>query len=103
MILGYVYILKCCDGSYYTGSTKDLERRMSEHEMGIGSKYTSKRLPLELVYVEVLDRIDDAFYREHQIKRWTRKKKEALIKQEYSKLKEFAVCLNKTHSKYYSK
>jgi putative endonuclease len=79
MKTGYVYILKCSDGTYYTGSTTDLERRLQQHEAGEGSKYTKQRLPIELIYSEEFDRIDFAFYREKQIQAWSRKKKQALI------------------------
>ncbi len=75
----HVYILRCCDGSYYTGSTWDLERRILEHEAGEGANHTAKRLPVELVYTEEFDRIDNAFQREKQIQGWSRSKKEALI------------------------
>ncbi|MCJ7435818.1 MAG: GIY-YIG nuclease family protein [Anaerolineales bacterium] len=74
-----MYILECCDNSYYVGSTKDLKRRMSQHQDGIGSNYTSKRLPVKPVYCEEYDRIDEAFYRENQVQGWTRPKREALI------------------------
>jgi putative endonuclease len=76
---GYVYILECADGSYYTGSTQDLEKRLLEHQKGIGSNHTKKRLPVKLIYFEEYQRIDQAFYREKQIQGWNRKKKEALI------------------------
>jgi len=76
---GYMYILKCSDGTYYTGSTNDLEKRLWQHQNGEGSEYTKKRRPVELVYFEEYDRIDYAFYREQQVKDWNRKKKEALI------------------------
>ncbi len=76
---GYVYILKCSDGSYYTGSTTNLELRIQQHQAGEGAKHTKSRLPVDLVYSEEYDRIDYAFYREKQIQRWGRKKKTALI------------------------
>ena len=79
MKTGYIYILKCSDGTFYTGSTTDLERRLAQHEAGEGSKYTKQRLPIELSYSEEFDRIDFAFYREKQIQSWSRKKKLALI------------------------
>jgi putative endonuclease len=78
-MIGYMYILKCADGSYYTGSTKDLEKRLKEHLAGEGANHTKQRLPIELVYFEVFDRIDTAFYKEKQVQGWSRKKKEALI------------------------
>lgn len=80
MSKGYMYILECADGSYYTGSTKDLERRLWEHQNMLGANYTKKRLPVKLVYYEEYLRIDEAFYREKQVQGWNRKKKEALIK-----------------------
>jgi putative endonuclease len=77
--MAWMYILECCDSSYYVGSTKDLNLRISQHQEGIGANYTSKRLPVKLIYCEEYDRIDDAFYREKQVQGWTRRKREALI------------------------
>lgn len=79
MAKGYMYILECSDGSYYTGSTIDLELRVTQHQAGVGANHTKKRLPVKLLYYEEFGRIDDAFYREKQVQRWNRKKKEALI------------------------
>ena len=93
---GYVYILKCANGKFYTGSTNDLEKRLAEHNMGEGANFTKKHLPVELVYFEEFERIDEAFYREKQIQGWTRKKKEALINGEFNKLHELAKCHNET-------
>ena len=76
---GYMYILRCADGTYSTGSTVDLAKRICEHKHGVGPHYTRDRLPVELVYFEVFDRIDLTFFREKQIQGWNRKKKEALI------------------------
>ncbi len=83
---GYTYILKCANGKYYTGSTTDLDRRIAQHQAGEGANFTRKNLPVELVYYEEHQRIDQAFYREKQIQGWSRKKKEALIKGEFDKL-----------------
>jgi putative endonuclease len=77
--MAWMYILECCDGSYYVGSTKDLRRRLFEHQEGFGSNYTSKRLPVQLVYCEEYERIADAFSREKQVQGWRRAKREALI------------------------
>ncbi len=74
-----MYILVCSNGRYYTGSTKNLEKRFSEHQSGNGANFTKKNLPVELVYYEEYQRIDEAFYREKQVQGWSRKKKEALI------------------------
>jgi putative endonuclease len=82
----WMYILECADGSYYVGSTKDLERRIAEHQNGLGAKYTSRRLPVKLVYGEEYDRVADAYYREKQVQGWNRAKREALIKGEYETL-----------------
>jgi putative endonuclease len=76
---GYMYILECSDGSYYTGSTVDLELRLAQHQAGEGANHTKKRLPVKLLYYEEYQRIDEAFYREKQVQGWSRKKKEALI------------------------
>lgn len=76
---GYTYILECSDGSYYTGSTKDLSLRLKQHQSGHGAKHTKSRLPVKLVYYEEYQRIDLAFAREKQIQGWSRRKKEALI------------------------
>lgn len=76
---GYIYILECSDGTYYTGSTKDLPLRIQQHNEGEGANHTKKRLPVKLIYYEEYQRIDKAFYREKQVQGWSRKKKEALI------------------------
>ena len=86
MAKGFTYILLCIDNSYYTGSTKNLDVRLEQHQMGEGSNHTKKRLPVKLIYFEEYDRIDVAFYREKQIQNWSRKKKEALISGESSKI-----------------
>lgn len=74
-----MYILKCSDNSYYVGSTKNLVLRLAQHQLGKGSRYTSGRLPVELVYGEEYDRIADAYAREKQVQNWSRTKREALI------------------------
>jgi len=88
---GYLYILECSDGSYYTGSTKDLELRLAQLQAGKGANHKKKRLPVKLVYYEEFQRIDEAFYKEKQVQGWSRKKKEALIKGEFYKLPELAI------------
>lgn len=64
---GYMYILECSDGSYYTGSTTDIEARFYQHQVGKGANHTKKRLPVKLLYVEEYEKIDEAFEREKQI------------------------------------
>lgn len=86
-----VYILRCADGSYYTGLTKqNIEARLWEHNEGIYEGYTKKRRPVELVFTETYDRITDAITRERQIKGWSRTKKEALIAPDYERLPELS-------------
>lgn len=88
---GFVYILKCSDGSYYTGSTIDIELRVIQHQEGKGANHTKKRLSVKLLYFEQYHRIDLAFYREKQIQGWSRRKKEALIEGRFSDLPELAM------------
>ena len=95
----FVYILECADGSYYTGSTWDLERRLWEHNNGLGAKHTAKRLPVKLVFCEACDRIEDAYMREKQIQGWSRKKKEALMAGDWERVHGFAECQNASHSR----
>ena len=75
----YVYLLRCSDGSLYTGYTDDVERRLAVHQSGKGAKYTRSRLPVELVYSEELPDKSAALRREAAIKKLTREKKLALI------------------------
>lgn len=86
----YMYILECSDGTFYTGSTRDLEKRLTEHSAGLGANYTSKRLPVKLVYYELYNRIEDAFHREKKVQNWSRKKKLALINQKTEDLPELS-------------
>jgi putative endonuclease len=77
---GFVYILRCADQSYYTGSTsKPLDERVAEHQAGAYDTYTASRLPVTLVYSEEFGDIRDAHAAEQQIKGWSRVKKESLI------------------------
>ncbi len=100
----FVYILECSDLSYYTGVTNDLERRLLEHEHGIDpDAYTFKRKPVKVVYYNQFSSITQAVALEKQIKGWTRKKKEALINEEWDKLPDLAKCLNKTSHENYKK
>ena len=78
--MAYTYILKCSDGTYYTGWTKDLDNRLKVHNSGQGSKYTRVRLPVSIIYYEYFESDNDAMKREATIKRLSRKGKEELIK-----------------------
>lgn len=75
----YLYILRCGDGSFYTGITTDVDQRLEVHRAGKGAKYTRGRGPLELVYREVCCDHSDALKREHAVKKLTRTQKEQLI------------------------
>lgn len=75
----FLYILECSDGSFYTGVTKDVERRLSEHNAGKASKYTRLRLPVRLRYTEKCAGRTEALVRECQVKALPRKKKEELV------------------------
>ena len=75
----YVYILNCADGTFYTGWTTDLEKRVREHNSGKGAKYTRSRIPVTLIYYEVFDQKPEALRRERAIKQLSRKQKEALV------------------------
>ena len=79
MAKGWLYILRCSDGSYYTGFTNNLEKRLEEHRTGGGGAFTSRRLPVELVFQQEFPTEHEAFVAERQIKNWSRAKKEALI------------------------
>ncbi len=84
----FVYMLRCNDGRYYVGSTRgSLERRISEHNAGACGSFTKSRRPVELVYSQEFDRITDAIAAERQLKGWSRAKKEALIREDYERLR----------------
>jgi putative endonuclease len=74
----FVYILRCADGTLYTGWAKDVERRLAAHNAGRGARYTRTHRPVELVYTEEVATIGDALKRELTIKRYPREKKLAL-------------------------
>ena len=65
IVMCFMYMLRCSNGQYYVGSTKDLGKRLEEHLQGEGALFTKKHLPVELVYYEQFQRIDEAFLREH--------------------------------------
>jgi putative endonuclease len=77
--VSYTYILRCRDGTFYTGWTEDLEKRLQTHNEGRGSRYTRSRLPVELAYFEKHDSKREAMRRERAIKKMTRPQKERLM------------------------
>lgn len=89
----FVYILKCSDNSYYTGVTNNLELRFSQHQSGkFPDSYTHKRRPVQLVFFYEFNDILQAIAFEKQVKGWSRKKKEAIINDNWDKLKELSIC-----------
>ena len=86
----WVYLLRCADGSYYAGHTDNLEQRIEQHRSGELGGYTSRRRPVDLVYSELFPTRDEAFAAEQQIKGWSRKKKEALIRGDWQEIKRLA-------------
>lgn len=100
---GFMYILLCDDGSYYTGSTTNIELRMAQHWSGECANHTRKHPPVKLLYFEEFNRIDEAFNREKQIQGWSRKKKEALINGMTVELRKAAECLNESIHKNFKK
>lgn len=86
VVMFWVYILQCADGHFYTGHTDNLEKRLSEHQLGIYPGFTSTRLPVALVFHQEFSSRDEAFRTERQIKGWSHKKKEALIRGDWEQL-----------------
>ena len=87
----WVYILRCADDSYYTGHTDNLEKRIGEHNAGaIASCYTFKRRPLKLVFAQDFSTREEALASEQQIKGWSRKKKEAMMRGDWAEVSRLA-------------
>ena len=87
----YVYIVKCSDNSYYTGMTNSIDRRIFEHNSGKNIDcYTFKRRPVVLVWLESFSDPTQAILIEKKIKGWSRRKKEALIEEDWDKLVEYS-------------
>src|ERR1700758_3542287 len=86
----FVYMLRCADASYYVGSATgdDLSRRIAEHETGAYPGYTRARRPIQLVWSERFDRITDAIAVERKLKGWSRAKKQALIRGDWSGIRQ---------------
>jgi len=87
----WLYILRCSDGSYYVGTTRDsLESRIALHNAGTFQGYTASRRPVELIFAQWFDRITDAIENERKLKKWSRSKKEALIRGDFDSLQQLA-------------
>ena len=86
----WCYILRCADGKYYTGHTDDLERRIAEHMHGGYCDFTSRRLPVELIWAADFPTREEALSSELRVKKWSRAKKEALAAGDWKRLSHFA-------------
>ncbi len=94
-----IYILRCADGTYYTGVTRrSIEERVSEHAQKLVDSYTARRLPVELIFSEEYERMDEAIAAERRIKGWSRAKKEAYMRGEFELLSMLAKRKPKTKS-----
>jgi len=92
----WVYILRCADSSYYTGHTDNLDLRISEHQSSLCESYTSSRLPIELVFSQAFTTREEALASEQQIKGWSRKKKEAMMKGDWAEVSRLAKGTDRT-------
>ena len=90
MLPFYIYILRCRDGSYYTGHTDNLEKRLDDHYVGKTKCYTSTRRPVKLIYVAEFATRSEAISAEKQIKGWSKAKKQALINENYELLQKLS-------------
>ena len=86
----WAYVLRCRDGSYYTGHTDNLETRIGQHQSGLIAGHTRSRRPVTLMWSETFERRDEALAAEQQIKGWTRAKKEALIRGDWEMISQLA-------------
>lgn len=90
LVTFWTYILRCADGSYYTGHTDNLEKRIGEHQAGACSGYTAERRPLELAWSQECATREEALAAELQIKGWSRKKKEAMMRGDWKSVSQLA-------------
>ena len=96
----YVYILKCHDGTFYTGITNNITRRIIEHQAGINEDcYTFFRRPVKLIFHQDFLEVEQAIYFEKKIKKWSHHKKEALANEKFHLLPKLSECKNETHCK----
>ena len=97
----FVYILKCSDNLLYVGVTNNIERRFEEHQKGLNkSCFTFNRRPLQLIFNQVFNDIEQAIYFEKKIKKWSSQKKLALANGDFDMLETLSECRNATHHKY---
>ena len=88
--MAWTYILECSDGSFYVGSTRDLDLRLEQHRLGLGATYTRRRLPVKLVWSAEFEHVGAAFAFEKQVQNWGRAKRIALIEGRYADLPHLA-------------
>ena len=81
----YMYVVECCDGTYYTGYTTDVKKRIAVHNSGKGAKYTRARLPVKLIYVQGFDSKEEAMSAEALLKRKKRPQKESYLNDNQNK------------------
>ena len=86
----WVYMLQCADQSYYVGHTDELEKRVLQHECGESGGYTSTRRPVRVIFTQEFASREEALAAERQIKRWSRKKKEALVRGDWAEMSRLA-------------
>ncbi|MEL6876723.1 MAG: GIY-YIG nuclease family protein [Pseudomonadota bacterium] len=86
----WCYILRCADGKYYTGHTEDLERRIAQHQAGTYCGFTSRRLPVTLLWAQDFPTRHEALECELRVKKWSRAKKEALARNDWAELSHFS-------------
>jgi len=101
MMIGYTYMLRCADGTFYVGSTKYLNDRFEAHAQGLGSAYTSCRLPVTLVWWAEFDRIDEAFALEKRMQGWSHAKRLAFAEGGFDAIKGWSArerALRKVHT-----
>lgn len=84
--MAWVYILECRDGTYYVGSTRDIDARLDEHQRGLGSSYTRRRLPVRLAWAEEFSNVGDAFAMEKRLQRWSHAKRQAVVEDRWDDL-----------------
>ncbi len=84
--MAWMYILECADGSFYVGSTRDLARRLQQHQDGKGAAFTRRRRPVKLVYSCAFERVVEAFAAEKKVQGWSRAKRQALIDGDFDAL-----------------
>ena len=90
VLMAWVYILECSDGSYYVGSARDLDQRLHEHAQGLGSRHTAKQSPVRLAWAQEVESVDEAWALERRLHGWSHAKKKALIDGRWGDLRQLS-------------